>query len=235
MRHAADILKWSDEVLESQRPAVEKGVFPGEYRTQPASCRTTDVADYGSSTVTQIAHVASSLLAVIRLLQPDSSSDAPVSLLTCIGTFHSAIHLLRSLRARFDVVIRHLDPLEHYAAQLGVSLPTSEQLAVPTYQFGQGTADATTMGLPGLDTKTGEELVSEALGVLASETAMSETQQPGQSGSGAIQALLSLSGRTGEEGAGGDTAAGSEGLEAWWANLLSGSSSGETLDERFLI
>lgn len=149
-----------------------------------------------------------------------------MSLSTCTGTLHSAIHLLRSLRARFDVVIKHLDPLEHYAAQLGVSLPPANlDFSVETLTQGSVAAPQTTSSSDvDAGTKTGEELVSEALGVLANETANAEAQQPGQtSGSGAIQALLSLSGRTGEEeGGDGAVGSGSEGLEAWWASLLGG-------------
>lgn len=67
--------------------------------------------------------------------------------------------------------------------------------------------------------------MSEALAVLenTNQASGAEVQQPGQtSGSGAIQALLSLSGRTGESG--GD--AGSEVADAWWSSLLSGATEG---------
>jgi hypothetical protein len=180
--------------MESQRPAVEKGAYP----------------DCGPTTVTQIAQVAKSLLPVIHLLQCEayaqSGLESPVPLSNCISTFQTSIQLLHALRPKFDVVIRHLDPLESYARQLGVALP-----------YEQG--DASLGRLEG-----GDEAIAEALGVLANSNISqnqvngTDGQQPGQtSGSGAIQALLSLSGRTGSENEG---KPGLEGADAWWSSIL---------------
>ena len=156
--------------------------------------------------MTQIGQVAKSLLPVVYIVQthPGFDSDMTISLESCIASFQTAIRLLHLLRPKFDVVVRHLDPLESYARQLGVPLPYSGDVG------GQGKVG-----------NQGEELVSEALAVLAN-TNGAEVQQPGQtSGSGAIQALLSLSGRTGESG--GDE---SDGADAWWSSLLSGANEG---------
>lgn len=156
--------------------------------------------------MTQIAQVAKSLLPVIHIVQthPGFDSEMTISLESCIASFQTAIQLLHLLRPKFDVVIRHLDPLESYARQIGVPLSYSGDSA------GQGKVG-----------NQGEELVSEALAVLAN-TNGTEVQQPGQtSGSGAIQALLSLSGRTGESGDDG-----TEGADAWWSSLLSGANEG---------
>jgi hypothetical protein len=195
LRQTSDILRWSDELLESQRPAVEKGSYP----------------DCGSTTVTQVAQVAKSLLPVIHIIQnhPGFGSDTTISLESCVASFQNAIQLLHLLRPKFDVVIRHLDPLVSYAQELGVALPYTSE----------GSAAARP------DNTHGEELTAEALAVLANTNQLggAEVQQQGQtSGSGAIQALLSLSGRTDE--AGGD--AGVEGADAWWSSLLNGSVEG---------
>jgi hypothetical protein len=122
-------------LLESQRPAAEKGSYP----------------DCGSTTVTQIGQVAKSLLPVIHIVQTHTgfNSDITISLESCVASFQSAIQLLHLLRPKFDVVVRHLDPLESYARQLGVPLPYARDGA------GQGKVG-----------NQGEELVSEALAVL---------------------------------------------------------------------
>jgi hypothetical protein len=195
-RHTSDILRWSDELLESQRPAVEKGSYP----------------DCGSTTVVQVAQIAKSLLPVIHLLQSHPDTETPTSLQSCIATFQSAIHLLHLLRPKFDLVIRHLDPLESYARQLGVALSI--------FDAGSGS-----LGAEG----NGEEIIAEALGVLANtntnpiQASGSDVQQPvPTSGSGAIQALLSLSGRTGES----EGDAGMDGADAWWTSILNGATEG---------
>jgi hypothetical protein len=83
-------------------------------------------------------------------VHPGFDSDITISLESCIASFQTAIQLLHLLRPKFDVVIRHLDPLESYARQLGVPLPYSGDSAGQTKVGNQG-----------------EELVSEALAVLA--------------------------------------------------------------------
>lgn len=135
--------------------------------------------------------------------QPGYNSDTTISLESCVASFQTAIQLLHLLRPKFDVVIRHLDPLESYARNLAVPLP----------YMGDGPGSK--------EVNPGKELVNEALAVLSD--ANGEIQQPSQtSGSGAIQALLSLSGRTGESG--GDV--GSEGADAWWTSILNGATEG---------
>lgn len=160
-----------------------------------------------------MAQIAKSLLPVIHLLQIHPDTDTPTSLQSCIATFQSAIQLLHLLRLKFDVVIRHLDPLESYARQLGVPLSMFD-------------GDNSSHAKNGAEAN-GEDLTAEALGVLANDNTNqageSGAQQPvPTSGSGAIQALLSLSGRTGDS----EGDAGVEGVDAWWTSILNGSTDG---------
>jgi hypothetical protein len=162
--------------------------------------------------VTQIAQVAKSLLPLIHTLQghPASSSTTTVALDDCVNSFGVAMEFLRILRPKFDVVIRHLDPLESYAQRLGVPLPYISQID-----------DQKSTGTSGTSTGVaGGNLFPDAPALPRDGQ---EVQQPGQtSGQGAIQALLSLSGRTGDS----DGDAGLEGADAWWSSILHGALEG---------
>ena len=197
LRQATDILRWSDELLESQRPAVEKGSYP----------------DIGSTTVNQVAQAAKSLLPVIHIIQthPGFDSGTTISLESCVASFQNAIQLLHLLRPKFDVVVLHLDPIESYAQRLGVALHYSGVSVSSAGNAGQNTQ--------------GDKITTEAMAAMADTNQLNgvEAQQPGQtSGSGAIQALLSLSGRTDEAGGAADT----DVADAWWSSLLNGTIEG---------
>jgi hypothetical protein len=185
--------------------------------------------DFGPMSVTQIAHVAKALLPVVHLLQGSLKHSIPIS--PYLETFHSAIRILRDLRPRFDSVVRDLDPTEEYARKLGVPLPESSTLA-----GGPATTDPQLWASeanvdPGLiDTVTASLLSEGDVGNSASG------QGRQTSGSGAIQALLSLSGRAkndataSSEGLNGtvdEQATSAEGLNAWWASVLSGTLEGQ--------
>lgn len=117
--------------------------------------------------------------------------------------------------------MRHLHALEDNARRLGVATVSHEQATEANID--PGLIEAVIAGLP-----------------------VEGEQPPGRagqtSGSGAIQALLSLSGRPGEEdgseavtGAEGQTGAdGDAGFEEWWDKVLNGTlaGSGYTGDEQ---
>lgn len=161
----------------------------------------------------QIAQVAKALLPAIHLVQSSTThSDVPLDEL--IPTFRLAIQLLHGLRAKFDAVVRHLQALEEYARRLNMASAT----------IGQAEAS-------GDDANIDPELIEAAIAGLP----VGNEQQSGQvgqtSGSGAIQALLSLSGRPGEEdGSNQATAEGhtviDDGFEEWWDGVLNGTLGG---------
>lgn len=165
----------------------------------------------------QIAQVAKALLPVIHLLHTSQRSEHEH-----LKAFHSAIELLRGLRPKFDAVVRHLQPLEEYALRLGVALPTS----------GNGDRTFGDLATTAADANIDPELISAVAATLPELDASASTGQPGQSsgsGSGAIQALLSLSGRVKDDPANptlearaGQDAQTAEGLDAWWASILGG-------------
>lgn len=226
MRHAADVLHWSQELLSSQQTVLEKGSFPGQLPLPrlilPPCCA--DRAEFGPMTVTQIAHITKALLPIIHLSQ--SLPQDAIQIGPYIETFHSAIQILRELRPRFDVVVRHLDAVEEHARQLGVALPpSSAQRGGPTNTDTQDRAS----GPSDVDYRPAES----GPATVPSEA---DTRQGLQtSGSGAIQALLSLSGRAKHDpssSAGNMDAlptehgGSAEGLDAWWASVLSGTLEG---------
>lgn len=156
------------------------------------------MSDFGSTCVTQIAQVAKALLPVIHLIQSTNQLSLPI--IEYIATFQSAIELLRGLRPKFDLVVPYLGPLESYAQKLGVALPRA------------------TDGNPHRDTAQ----------VHQDQTGDGVEHQPSQtSGSGAIQALLSLSGQAkGDEAApltaADDGQSSVQDLDAWWASIMNG-------------
>lgn len=178
--------------------------------------------------VTQIAHVAKSLLPVIHLLQ--SSSQQTIALAPYLETFHAAVQNLRDLRPRFDSVVRDLGPLEDYAQKLGVPLPDSNNLPSGPNELWASIAN--------VDPELVDAATVASLQPREAESSDGPRQGRQTSGSGAIQALLSLSGRakngaetsSGETGPADDQGTSAEGLNAWWASILSGTvdGSGET-------
>ena len=174
--------------------------------------------------VTQIAHAAKSLLPVIDLLQ--SSSQQTIAVAPYLETFHTAVQNLRDLRPRFDSVVRDLDPVEDYARKLGIPLHNPNDIAadsnVENSQLWASIANVD----PGLV----DTAAIATLQPREADTSDGPRQGRQTSGSGAIQALLSLSGRAKEaqtltgdsNGAADEQASSAEGLNAWWASVLSG-------------
>lgn len=199
---------------------MEKGGSAGEQAPSGRPGRSAERSDFGPVSVTQIAYVAKSLLPIVHLLQAQSSSQHAIPVAPYLATFYSAVQNLRDLRPRFDSVLRDLGPVEEYARKLGVALPESSNTAsgsnwTPDANLDPGLVDAVSATLPG-----------------EAETGHSAGQGRQTSGSGAIQALLSLSGRVKDDiTASAEGVAGTEGeqassaeLNAWWASILGGTS-----------
>lgn len=204
--------------------------------------------------VTQIAHVAKSLLPILHLLQSSSQQQQqqqlqqnPIPVAPYLETFHSAVQILRDLRPRFDSVVRDLGPIEDYARKLGVLLPepthpasntpttmSDAHLWTSAANVDPGLIDAVAATLPGevsFDNEANLDIIARTI----KSQEQGQQQQASGSGSGAIQALLSLSGRQKDEmsesnGAAEEQAASTsaEGLNAsLWASLWSGAIEGE--------
>ena len=204
--------------------------------------------------VTQIAHVAKSLLPILHLLQSSSQQQQqqqnPIPVAPYLETFHSAVRILRDLRPRFDSVVRDLGPVEDYAKKLGVPLPEPTQPASNTttamsdaHQWALGAdidpglINAVAATLPGevsFDNEANFNVIARAI---KSQEQGQQQQSSGSgsgSGSGAIQALLSLSGRQKDEISGSNGVAdgqaastSAEGLNTLWDDFLSGATAGE--------
>jgi hypothetical protein len=153
------------------------------------------------------------LLPVIHLAQASAPTPDLPPLDELIVPFQLSLQLLQSLRPKFDAVVRHVQPLEDYAKRLGV--PTT-----PIQQTGGTDADA----------NIDPELIEAAIAGLPFEIGQPVNQGAQTSGSGAIQALLSLSGRPGEDdkvdvladGEGQTGVLGDDGFEDWWEKVLNG-------------
>ena len=246
LRHAAEVLQWSQELLASQQSLLEKGGSAGMslFDCTKADYASSSCVDFGPMSVTQIGHVAKSLLPILHLLQSSPQQQQAVTVSTYLETFHSALQILRDLRPRFDSVVRDLGPVEDYARKFGVPLPeptssgsnttinTSDPQSWTSGAEGNvdpGLVDAVAGTLPGETDPDADASISKSAG---------QGRQTSGSGSGAIQALLSLSGRpedeisgsnraTDEQAASGSGSTGTEGLNAWWASVLSGAIEGE--------